>query len=297
MGTDMRRDALMPTPGRAGRLPLAALALLAGLYAAGLRAQTPPSVEPGWSFAVTPYVWAPSIDGSLRYRPPGAQGGVAGASVGIDATNLFEALNFAAMVAAEARNGRFSILTDLIYLDLGNAESRVQSVDFVQVGRNPVSSTLNAGTETSVRGSLWTLAGGYTVAAGGWGHVDALAGFRLFSLSARIDVRLSADVSGPGPGLSFARAGRLRRDADLFDGIVGLRGRLVLGAGFHLPYALDVGAGSSRLTWQAAAGIGYQTGWAGVTLGYRHLSYDQGGDRLVQDVSFSGPFLAVNITF
>jgi hypothetical protein len=76
-----------------------------------------------------------------------------------------------------------------------------------------------------------------------------------------------------------------------------VRGRLLLGAGFHLPYSLDVGAGSSRLTWQGAAGVGYQTGWAGVTLGYRHLHYDQGGDGLVQDFSFSGPFLALNVRF
>jgi hypothetical protein len=293
----MRRDTPMPTPGRASRLPLAAAALLAGLYAGGLRAQTAPSAEPGWRFAVTPYVWAPSIDGGLRYRAPGAQGGVAGADVGIDATNLLEALNFAAMVAAEARNGRFSVLTDLIYLDLGNAGSAVRSVDFVQVGRNPVSTTLNAGTESSVRGGLWTLGGAYTLAAGGWGHVDALAGFRLFSIEARTDVRLTADVAGPGPGLSFSRGGRLSRDATLLDGIVGVRGRLLLGAGFHLPYSLDVGAGSSRLTWQGAAGVGYQTGWAGVTLGYRHLHYDQGGDGLVQDFSFSGPFLALNVRF
>jgi hypothetical protein len=78
---------------------------------------------------------------------------------------------------------------------------------------------------------------------------------------------------------------------------LGVRGRFLLGSGFHVPYSLDVGAGSSRLTWQAAAAIGYQTGWAGVTLGYRHLAYEQSGDELVQDLSFSGPFLAVSFTF
>ena len=167
----------------------------------------------------------------------------------------------------------------------------------MQVGRNPVSTTLNAGTDTSVRGSLWTLGGAYTLAAGGWGHADVFAGFRLFSLETRTDVRLAADIVAPGGGRSFARTGRLARDADLFDGLVGLRGRFVLGSGFHLPYAFDIGGGSSRLTWQAAGGIAYQTGWAGVTLGYRHLAYDQGGDRLVQDFSFGGPFLALNMRF
>lgn len=254
----------------------------------------PPSPEAGWRFSVTPYVWAPSIEGDFRYSLPG---GTSGATVGIDTINLLEALNFAAMIAAEARHGRFSILTDFIYLDLGNASSAVRSVDFVQVGPNPISTSLNAGTESSIRGSLWTLGGGYTLADGGWGHVDAFTGLRWFSLETRTDVRLATDIVAPGGGRSFARTAGLARNTDLFDGIFGLRGRFILGSGFHLPYAFDIGAGSSRLTWQAAGGVGYQTGWAGVTLGYRHLYYDQSGDQLVQDFSFSGPFLAANFNF
>jgi hypothetical protein len=274
-----------------------AVLALAAAFSGDLAAQTVPSAEPGWTFAVTPYVWAPSIEGDLRFSVPGGTGGVSRASVGMNATNLLAELNFAAMVAAEARNGRFSILTDFIYLDLGNSTSAVRSVDFVQVGRNPVSSTLNAGTESSVRGSLWTLGGAYTLATGSWGHVDAFAGFRWFSLEARTNVRLAADIVGPGNGQMFARTGRLAQDTDLFDGLAGLRGRFTLGRGFYLPYAFDLGGGSSRLTWQAIGGVGYQTGWAGVTLGYRHLYYDQGGDKLVQDFSFSGPFLALNMKF
>jgi hypothetical protein len=267
--------------------PFGAMLALTAAFSGGLAAQTVPSTEPGWTFAVAPYVWAPSIEGDLRYSAPGGMGGVSGASVGMDATNLLEALNFAAMVAAEARKGRFSILTDFIYLDLGNSTSAVRSVDFVQVGRNPVSTTLNAGTESSVRGSLWTLGGAYTLATGSWGHVDVFAGFRWFSLEARTDVRLAADIAGPGGGQSFARTGRLARDADLVDGLAGLRGRFALGGGFHLPYAFDIGGGSSRLTWQAVGGVAYQTGWAGVTLGYRHLYYDQGGGR-GSESAFSG---------
>jgi hypothetical protein len=34
-----------------------------------------------------------------------------------------------------------------------------------------------------------------------------------------------------------------------------------------------------------------------VALGWRHLSYQQGSTDLIQDLSFSGPFLALNFTF
>ena len=97
-----------------------------------------PATEPGWSFAVTPYVWVPWVEGKFSYNVP-ERTGVAGARVNMDAINLLESLNFAVSIAGEARNGRFSILTDLIYLDFGKSSTAVRSVDFVQAGRNPVS--------------------------------------------------------------------------------------------------------------------------------------------------------------
>jgi hypothetical protein len=76
--------------------------------AADAAAQTVPSGEPGWRFSVTPYGWLPTVDGSFRY---GRAGGASGAStdVNVDPAKLLDALNFAAMIAAEARYGRFSI--------------------------------------------------------------------------------------------------------------------------------------------------------------------------------------------
>jgi hypothetical protein len=270
---------------------------LACSLATGAAAQPAWSDAPGWRFNVTTYAWLPTVSGTLRHDARGIEaGGGTGADVPVDGASLLDALRFAAMIGAEARYGRVVIVTDYIYLNLGNESSRVQSVDFGSGGRVPVAAGLDAGTESSIRGSLWTLAGGYTLASGGWGHVEALAGFRILSVSTRTDVRLSADVAGPVPGLSFDRAGRLARDANLIDGIAGLRGRIALGGGFRIPYAVDVGTGSSRVTWQAAGGVGDQSGWAGVTLGYRHLFYDQRGDGLLQDFAFSGPYVAVNVT-
>src|SRR4051812_39578535 len=97
---------------------VAAMAVCAGDVAA----QTVPSGEPGWRFAVTPYGWLPTVDGNFRYDRPSGAGGT-NAAVSVDPTNLLEALNFAAMIAAEARYGRFSISTDFLYLDLGNSAS------------------------------------------------------------------------------------------------------------------------------------------------------------------------------
>ena len=68
-------------------------------------------------------------------------------------------------------------------------------------------------------------------------------------------------------------------------------------SGFFVPYYVDVGTGNSNFTWQAFGGVGYQAGWAGVQLGWRYMSFDQGGNSLVQDMSLSGAYLAVNFNF
>ena len=278
------------------RLLSALLWLLLAALVLPAQAQTVPRAEPGWQFSVTPYAWVPSIDGTLRYQLP-PQAGAGSADVAKDSSSVLEALNFAAMIAAEARYQRYSVLTDFIYLDLGGSSSKLRDVNFAGSGGTGVGANLDRGTESSLSGSLWTLMGGYTVTQGDWGHADIVGGFRLFSLNSETNIRLAGDVTAPGGSASFSRNAKLSESATLFDGIIGMRGRLVIGDGFYAPYAFDIGTGSSTLTWQASAGLGYQFSWGGVALGYRHLSYEQSSKNLVQDLSFSGPFLALNFTF
>ena len=278
------------------RLLSALLWLLISALILPAQAQTVPRAEPGWQFSVSPYAWVPSIDGTLRYQLPG-QSGSGSADVSKDGSGLLEALNFAAMIAAEARYQRYSVLTDFIYLDLGGSSSKLRDVNFGGGGNAGVGANLDRGTESSLSGSLWTLMGGYTVMQGDWGHADIVGGFRLFSLNSETNIRLAGDVTAPSGSASFNRNAKLSESTTLFDGIIGMRGRLVIGDGFYAPYAFDIGTGSSTLTWQASAGLGYQFSWGGVALGYRHLSYEQSSKNLVQDLSFSGPFLALNFTF
>ena len=279
------------------RLLSALLWLMLSALVLPAQAQTVPRAEPGWQFSVTPYAWVPSIDGTLRYQLPG-QPGPDSADVSKDGASILEALNFAAMIAAEARYQRYSVLTDFIYLDLGATGSKLRSVNFGGGGGGTgVGASLDRGTESSLSGSLWTLMGGYTVTQGDWGHADIVGGFRLFALNSETNIRLAGDVTAPVGSASLDRNARLSESATLFDGIIGMRGRFVIGNGFYAPYAFDIGTGSSTLTWQASAALGYQFSWGGVALGYRYLSYEQGSSKLVQDLSFGGPFLALNFTF
>jgi hypothetical protein len=251
----------------------------------------------GWAFQVTLYAWLPTFDGTFNYQLPAGRGG--SANVRADSNNYLSDLNFAAMIAGEARYDRFSVITDLMYVDLGAGSSRVDSVNHAVLPTNPIGTTVTASSDTSMSATVWTLGAGYTVARGGWGNVDLFGGFRLLSLNAETNYALSADITDRrGGGVVLGRAGRLSGNEALWNGIVGVRGRIMLGdSGFFVPYYLDLGAGDSNLTWQGFTGVGYQTGWAGVIAGYRYLSFDQGSSDLVHKLSMGGAFLAVNFTF
>jgi hypothetical protein len=247
---------------------------------------------------VAPYVWLPTVSAGLNYSLPSSFGG--SANVKADPGDYTGELNFAAAFAATARYDRFSLLTDFMYVSATAGSSRVESANLIGVGGNPISSSVNIGGSSTLETTLWTLAGGYTVASGSWGILDVLAGFRYLGVDTKTDYNLAITLTGPrgNAGPSFGGAGRLSGRSDIWNGIIGVRGRLnIADSGFFVPYYLDLGVGDSNFTWQGFTGIGYQRGWAGVQLGWRYMSYDQGGGALLRDMTMSGAYLAVNFSF
>ena len=81
------------------------------------------------------------------------------------------------------------------------------------------------------------------------------------------------------------------------DAHLGIRGQANLGGNWYLPYHLDIGAGQSDLTWQAAGGVGYRLNWGDVNLVYRHMKWDFSSGTSIDDMSFSGPLLAAKFRF
>ena len=257
-----------------------------------------PAPADKWTFAVRPYLWAPGISGTLKYDvPPTGDGG---ANVDF-ASYILQNLNFALMLTAEARKGDWSVLTDVVYLDVESDDSNVKSVSFAGPGgRVEISAGADLGTTVKLSGLLWELAGGYTVARGGNSSLDLLAGFRYLGIEAKTDWQLSGSITDnvSGGGGTFARSGSASSRVDLWDAIVGIRGTVGLGdSRWAIPYYLDVGTGDSALTWQGVAGIEYRYDWGDLQLLYRHLYYDMKGDKLLQNVSLSGPAIGVNFRF
>ena len=279
------------------RWPCAVLGifLLAAATASFTTALQAQAAEPSdrYTFSVTPYLWLPTISGSLNYQAPPDSGG--GPQVDVGPVDYLSALRFVLMVSAEARKGRESMFTDLVYLSFAGEKSGVKAIDF---GGSLVSSGANAGTTSSLRGGLWSLGFGYAALPGKPMLLDVFGGFRYFALSASTDWQLALAVTGPSGGQTFPRSGTVSQKTDLWDGIAGVKGRIGLGSNrWSIPYYLDIGAGSSVLTWQAMLGIAYSFQWGDVTLLYRYLSYDLKGDNLIQDMRFYGPALGVTFRF
>jgi len=255
-----------------------------------------PAPADKWTFALRPYLWAPGISGTLKYDIPPTGDGAANVDF---SSYVLENLNFALMLTAEARKGDWSVLTDVVYLDVESGDTNVKSVSFTGPGgRFEVSAGANLDTNASLSGVLWELAAGYTVARGGNSSLDLLAGFRLLRIKAETEWLLSGSITDNASGGTFARSGGASQSETLWDGIIGIRGTVGLGdSRWAIPYYLDVGTGSSSLTWQGVAGIEYRYDWGDLQLMYRYTYYDMKEDKLLQNVSLGGPAIGVNFRF
>ena len=284
-------------------------ALLAWMFGCGAmfgaQAQQPISAgqqggnPSGWTFNVAPYLWMATINSTANFDLPRPANGTVTAESSIGFGGLLSHLNFATMVAADARYGRFSLVTDFIYLNLGGTASQLRTVHFQGRLPIPISATAQASESLNLNAKVWTLAGGFTLLQGDWGNFDVIAGFRYLGMPMRMNFDLGLTVTGPAGGSEMlGRVGNLSGTANLWNGIGGFRGRIHLGdTGLFIPYYFDAGAGSSKLTWQISSGLGYHVGSTDVSLTYRYLSWEQGDNAVLQHMQVKGPLLMANFTF
>ena len=99
---------------------------------------------------------------------------------------------------------------------------------------------MTADLNLDVKGTIWTLAGTYRIVADPSATFDVLAGARLADLKQNLGWQFSAD---PGP-VQSARSGNSEIKVNVWDGIVGMKGRFAFGERreWFIPYYVDVGA-------------------------------------------------------
>jgi hypothetical protein len=248
----------------------------------------------GWAFTIKPYLWAPTIEADLKFSAP--DGSTGEPEFKVEPDDYFENLDIAAIVTATAHKGKWSFTADFIYMDISSEDNKLKNVDF---GGPMVSTTIDADVDVEVESLITTFGAGYQVIDGPRLKMDVLAGLRYLWMEQDVDWNLEIDIDGPGPGQSFPRSGSLTEDADAWDGIVGVRGEILLGSGnWFIPFYGDIGTGDTDLTWSLFGGIGYSfNDWFDAMIGYRHMEWDNDDDETVQEVNVSGPLLGGRFSF
>ena len=220
-----------------------------------------------WEQSITIYGWVPSFDGTLKYTIPGDGGGDAETDW-LDKIDLFIMANY------EVRKDKWSFLMDMIYLNMSDSQQTSIIGDLV-----PVTS------EEELTGWLLSFYGGYNILEREKMTLDVIAGLRYFSLE--------LDIDGTFGSLPFS----VSPSTELYDMVVGMKGKVDIDENWYVPYLFDIGGGDSDLTWQASAGIGYHFDWGDLLLTYRYVYYDKGDEYLIQELDMYGPKVGVVFHF
>jgi hypothetical protein len=229
------------------------------------------STQDQWQFSAAIYLWGADMGGQT----------IRGSEVEVEFSDLLDNLEIAFMGAFAARKNNWSLLTDVIYMDLG-----VDKTADLSVAVGPIQVPVTTSVSLDVEAWILHFAGGYNLYSKGKTSLDLIGGARYLDL----DQNMFLELQSLGPGLSRT----VSESLTAWDAIVGLKGNAALGERWFLPYYLDVGAGDSKFTWQATAGIGYRAGRVvDLALVYRHLEWDIDSAPIVDDINFSGPTLGV----
>ena len=236
-----------------------------------------------WHYSLTPYAWFPNISQTIQLTTP--LGGGKTVNVEVKPDSYLSNLDFALMGTFEARKGDWALAMDLVYNDFSGQKGKIKNV------RGPEgeeSLPIDVNVDVDLKALIWEGIGSYTVARNPTGTLDVFGGVRYLSL------KTSTDLSFSGPEGVLGRSGGNSNRINVWDGIVGVRGAVELGAGgdWFLPYYLDIGAGNySNWTWQGWAGVGYRFDWGDLVLVYRNLSYSTSGNEILEDMRMAGPAL------
>lgn len=228
----------------------------------------PAMAEQDWRYTGTFYGWLPGITTTVD-TPLGE------VEAEIEFSDILENLDFAFLAALEARNGRWAVVGDLQYFDLGaEASSGIGGIDSVEID------------------SQITVLGGYAlydVSNSPDMRIELGGGLRYY------DATFETDVSGT-PSLTLTTEGNWA------DAVLSARVRQAFNDDwFGVAYA-DIGGfglgDSSDLTWQAylVAGYNLNESWSAVA-GYRHLMFERDFDGTEITSDTGGPVIGFQRQF
>jgi len=249
--------------------------LLATLLPAALPAKAvepaSASVNQGWSFAFSPYIWATSIDGELT--------GPGGRNVEFSTSfrDLLKNLDFALMGAGEVRYDRFGLVVDVAYSSLTGEQDTPFGVLF-------------SGAKAELTQWIVNSALAYRFHRDRVGWADAMVGARTFVINTDVTLK---------PGVLPKVTGEL--DKTIASPIIGMRGHIDIIDDIGLTGLVDVGGFGlgADFTWQVLATVDFEVS-EGIELraGYRHIGLNYTNDAGTNiEYNLSGPIVGMTFRF
>lgn len=240
------------------------LTLASAAFAMSIAGQA--TAQDTWQWSADIYGWMPSIDSGL----------LSGNDTEITFDDILDNLDFAAMGVIQAKKGKLSVFTDLIYLDLGDNVSGT-----IDVGGAPIP----AGVSADMKSYIGNFGVGYTLSETATNTFGAYGGARYFQL----DYSLKGTAGPIQKSVSDSQS--------TWDAIVGIRGQADINENWYVHYLADVGGGGSDLTWQVLGAVGYRLENFDLTVGYRHIAWELDDFGPFDTVDVSGPFVGVRFVF
>ncbi len=252
------------------------LFMLAAAVPAGAAAEETQRKE-GWQFDADVYMWMPDLGAKTPQ----------GDDIKISFDDLLKDLELAFMGGVAARNGRWSLMMDVLYMKL-----KQQNDKQVTASVGPEGHEIDIAVDATVKLLAWVLtpAVGYTIFDNGKFRFDIIAGARYLW----IKPELVLDVTGP----LQPREKKISDSGDVWDGIVGIRGNVNLNDKWYVPYYVDMGTGDSAFTTQGMAGFGYKISKVlDVVAAYRYLYWKFEDNKVLDKLHINGPLVGLRYRF
>lgn len=245
-----------------------ALALLPMMLAFALLAWQAPAraQESGWRFEIVPYLWGSSVGGTVA-----TFAGLPAADIDADFGDVLENLDIGAMLSFTATRGRFGIIGDLQYVDLGALA--------------PTPGPSFGGVKFDAKQLIATIGAEWSVAQGSNYDLRGAAALRYWDVNSDLQFQ-----PGTLPGVQVSGSD------SWVDGMIGLRGRHDLGARTYLTGWALAGAGGSDFKADVMVGLGYRVSVRTTIIGgYRYLIVDRRNGSFLYDVEQNGLLFGVKL--
>ncbi|WP_458758490.1 hypothetical protein ACSVBT_19805 [Afipia sp. TerB] len=264
-------------------------------------------LPPGWTVSATAYAWLPSINGSTTIQ---------GRTADIDASfgDLLERKIpkelFGLMGAFEARQGRFGVMTDLVYMKLGASGSAARARSVHPLIGGTLAASMSAEFEMFIAETAlaYELMRSQSGSAGTETAIDLYGGGRFWWQRAEANLALTAGMNIGDLVVSGARALASSGDVTWFDPLIGLRLRHRFSPQADMVLRGDVGGFGvgSKFSWQAMGYLNWdfagteRAAWSAM-VGYRalYVDFEKGaGNTLYQyDMLTHGPVMGITARF